>query len=195
MSKSDEPQRLNKCFFKHWSTEYQNSEVYGTGYSRILERIPTEKELIDKPFDLGLFMEIIDWKAHRVKTILSTHIKRYGFSQYSDAIRIINKEKSVEYVPYLAGLYGLNYPTASAILHFCSPNLFPIVDIRVTEALIHFKYLAGSTSSFTSSHAGYRIYFNTIHKIAKALGGISLRTLDEALFAYHKAQLQTGNLR
>jgi len=170
------------------------TEADSTSYSRIIDKVPTETELIGGPFDQGLFMEIIEWKAHRVKTLLTSHIERYGFSQYSDAISIIVKKKSVEYVPYLAGLHGLNYPTASAILHFCLPNDFPIVDIRVTEALIHFKHLSGTTSRFTSSHAGYREYSHTIHNISKRLGVVSLRSIDEALFAYHKAQLQKGNL-
>ena len=81
---------------------------------------------------------------------------------------------------------GFGPPVASTILHFISPDRFPIIDIRTAEVM----YFADRIKS--PNRNDYRLY----EPFRMAILGISgkpncsLHVIDRALFAYHKYPLQ-----
>ena len=83
----------------------------------------------------------------------------------------------------LIALNGVGMPTASVLLHFAFPERFPILDVRALEAL----GVAGR-SSYTP--AFFAAYCEECLALA-ARHGVSLRTLDKALWQYSK-ELSSG---
>jgi hypothetical protein len=179
--------KITTTFIKKWSSEYlsESSEI-DASYQHLLNK--TELELVhSKSISFDLFMDIVIWKSERIKSIVRKHINEIGYEPYSDAIQILHEKRDVRYVPFLTSLYGINYPTASAIGHFVCPATYPIIDYRVVEALIYLKRLPKRNSSFyTTTPRGYTEYYTYIHQIASLSPQRSLRKIDEALFMFHK---------
>jgi hypothetical protein len=78
----------------------------------------------------------------------------------------------------LLRLEGVGLPTASTLLHFAFPADFPILDVRVLEALGQ------------PPRSGYTVaYWVAYAEACRALAaehGVSLRTLDKALWQWSK---------
>ena len=83
---------------------------------------------------------------------------------------------------FLECLDGIGLPTASAIMHFAFPEKYPIIDIRALNALG-----AEEPSSYDSAR-GQEVWYeykrNCLTWARKY--GVSLRTLDRALWQYGK---------
>jgi hypothetical protein len=82
-----------------------------------------------------------------------------------------------EQVAALLRLNGVGMPTASVLLHFAFPDRFPILDVRALESL------GVARSSYTP--AFWARYVEACRALA-ADEGVSLRTLDKALWQYSK---------
>jgi hypothetical protein len=87
-------------------------------------------------------------------------------------------EVPAEQVATLLSLAGVGLPTASVLLHFAFPESLPILDVRALESL---GFRGGS--SYTP--AFWAEYVSACREIAAA-NGVSLRTLDKALWQYSK---------
>jgi len=78
-------------------------------------------------------------------------------------------------------LDGVQWPTASAILHFCISSNYPIIDVRALWALgIEIK-------SHQYAYELWEEYVMYCRSIASE-AGVSLRTLDKALWQYAKEE-------
>lgn len=78
----------------------------------------------------------------------------------------------------LAALGGIGVPTASALLHFASPEAYPILDKRALESL-------GVKGRSSYSVAFWLRYLDACRSLA-ATHGVSIRTLDKALWQHSK---------
>jgi hypothetical protein len=78
----------------------------------------------------------------------------------------------------LLGLRGVGVPTASTLLHFAHPDGYPILDVRALESL-------GVKGRSTYSVVFWLRYLHACRSLA-ARHGVSLRTLDKALWQYSK---------
>ena len=78
----------------------------------------------------------------------------------------------------LLDLEGVGAPTASTLLYFAFPDDYPILDVRALESL-------GVKSRSTYPVSFWLAYLETCRTLARR-SGISLRTLDKALWQYSK---------
>ncbi|HUJ33820.1 MAG TPA: hypothetical protein VLW51_01330 [Solirubrobacteraceae bacterium] len=78
----------------------------------------------------------------------------------------------------LLELEGVGVPTASALLYFAFPEDYPILDVRALESLG-----VGPRSTYPVSF--WLEYLAACRELARS-AGVSLRTLDKALWQYSK---------
>ena len=179
-----EKMSIDGNFIKKWGPLYDKPEIGGDyiEYENIIKEVAVDisEGALTKP----TFIRILDWKAPRVKGI----IKLDRFDDYSKGIKRALEAPDDRKLSILDDLYGINVPVASTILHFISPSIFPIMDIRVAEALYHFGYLKAKSRT----QRNYNHFCKVILNIAQETK-FSLREVDRALFAYHKIILEQAN--
>ena len=78
----------------------------------------------------------------------------------------------------LLELSGVGVPTGSVLLHFANPAAYPILDVRALESL-------GVRARSTYPVAFWLGYLEACRSLAAA-HGVSLRTLDKALWQHSK---------
>ena len=77
-------------------------------------------------------------------------------------------------------LHGVDWPTASTILHFCDRRAFPILDYRALWSLGYARP-PHYTMAFWLGYVGY------VRELVRR-SGHSMRTVDRALWQYSKAR-------
>jgi hypothetical protein len=92
--------------------------------------------------------------------------------------RAFASEELAEQINHLLELIGVGLPTASVLMHFAFPDAFPILDVRALESL-------GITGRSSYTPAFWTAYVTACREIATA-HGVSLRTMDKALWQYSK---------
>jgi hypothetical protein len=90
--------------------------------------------------------------------------------------RAFAADDPAEQVAELLTLAGVGLPTASVLLHFAFPESLPILDVRALESL-------GYTGGSSYTPAFWAEYVTACVELA-AQQGVSLRTLDKALWQY-----------
>jgi hypothetical protein len=169
--------KITKEFIEKCSSCYDKLYVGGDpDYELILNKVKDEI-FENKTLSRNTFTAIIDWKSARAKGKIDWD----DFQLYQIAILYVLELPDKLKLALLCGLDGIELPVGSTILHFMYPDRFPIVDYRVTEVLND----AGIISSQTISKRTYRSYKEAIVDIVKQTG-CDIRTIDRALFAYHK---------
>jgi len=78
----------------------------------------------------------------------------------------------------LRSLHGVEWPTASVLLHFAYPERYPILDWRALEAL-------GMTRTPTYSFRFWEAYVNGWLALVEE-AGVDSRTFDQALWQWSK---------
>ncbi len=86
----------------------------------------------------------------------------------------------------LLSLDGVGVPTASTLLYFAFPALYPILDVRALESL-------GVKPRSTYPVAFWLGYLGACRELAQRCG-VSLRTLDKALWQYSKERSVAATL-
>jgi len=123
------------------------------------------------------FIKIGRWKSKRPNRYYEDaenddstvrEITRFSFSTRSEKVQI----KS------LLILKGVSWPVASAILHFASPDRYPIMDFRVIWSL-------GWEQPSTYNFNFWREYCEKIRRIS-ARHNLPIRTVEKALWKYSK---------
>ncbi len=123
-----------------------------------------------------LFTTIARWKSPRP-------LKRY-LANTEQSVRSATRaafaaETDAEAIDALRALNGVALRTATALLHWMRPHEFPILDFRVVAALGIPEPSSWEDTRFYSRVA------DDLRRISRQLG-IDLRTLDRALWAWHK---------
>lgn len=172
--------KINSDFIKQWCPKYPGLGI-GSSYLEYDNIIKIVAEEVN-PGDISeeTFIQIINWKTPRVKGIIRSH----PFDYYDEGIKRAIKSPENEKIKILDDLHGIGVPIASTILHFIYPDTFPIMDIRVTLALVEFGYLAVKARS----PENYEKFRSIMVELVKE-SNCSMRELDKALFAYHKIML------
>jgi len=121
------------------------------------------------------FLKICSWKTPRSKPLCVINNEEFireitfiSFKTKSDQLRI----------EILRLLKGVSWPTASAILHFCHKDQFPILDFRALYTL-GYKEVPKYNYSFWKNYTEYcRILGNQFN--------LDLRSVDRALWQFSK---------
>lgn len=173
---------IDNDFIKKWSPQYDEPNI-GDDYSEYEDIIKKVSEEFSQTGTLSkeIFKKIYNWKAARALH----YVDLTKFDDYAESIRKAIHAPEDHKLSILDDLYGIGVPVASTILHFIYPSVFPIMDIRVTQALYYNGYLKAKTIT-PNNYVNYRKKILDIQQESKC----TLREIDTALFAYHKKKLQ-----
>ena len=121
------------------------------------------------------FLQVCAWKSARSRPLLQSNdapaveaATRAAFATPDEAARM----------GALTGLRGVGVPVASALLHFAFPDRYPILDVRALESL-------GRKGRSVYPLSFWLAYLHSCRQLA-AEHGVSLRTLDKALWQHSK---------
>ena len=127
------------------------------------------------------FLEICAWKTPRSKPHCAKNaahtiriLTRAAFASTDEALKM----------DLLRLLQGVDWPTASTILHFCDERPYPILDVRAVWSLGHSKPPAVTMELWLS-------YVAFARDLASR-SGLSIRAVDKALWQYSKEIQRSG---
>lgn len=171
--------QIDDKFIAKWAARYPESNIGGDDkeYDLILSKVRDEISSIGTLSE-ETFLQIADWKSFHVRY----KIDRNDFELYQTAILYALEVPDKLKISLLCGLEGVNIAVASTILNFMYPDEFPIIDYRVTQVL---REAAGIQLAKNMSYKMYHKYKSEIENIVNDTG-YDIRTIDRALFAYHK---------
>jgi hypothetical protein len=123
------------------------------------------------------FLKICEWKTQRTKSRCAQNsaftvetISRAALATSDEALKI----------DLLRTFCGVEWPTASTLLHFCDRKPYPILDYRALWSLGHDK-----PPHYTMEF--WLAYLDFTRRLAKRLKE-DIRTVDRALWQYSKAR-------
>lgn len=136
-----------------------------------------------------VLLKILKWKSPRPLRFYNENDEDYiknitqlAFQQNDDRIKI----------HILTVLKGVNYPSASAILMFKNPKLFPVLDIRVWKQLYKNNLVTVNPRGIGFTLDQWISYLKILRSFANK-HNISVREVEKKLFDYDKLT-QEGNL-
>lgn len=175
---------IDRKFIDYWSNRYdlKCSERDRALYKQI-------KNKLNKLFPSGkiryltrdILYDVVDWKASRIrKSVLSN---KPAFVKEISRCCLLSRNEQLK-IEALAILKGVKYRVASAILHFCFPEKYTVMDWRAWESLIKQKELA-KTYKIKDDFEHWHKYLKTCRSICTRCNR-TLRQLDKALWQYSK---------
>jgi hypothetical protein len=121
------------------------------------------------------FLAVCAWKSPRSRPRVAANSPRAIGAATAVALRSPSEEARMI---ALLGLDGVGVPTASTLLYFAFPGDYPILDVRALESL-------GVRGRSTYPVAFWLGYLDACRELALR-HGVSLRTLDKALWQFSK---------
>ena len=121
------------------------------------------------------FLRIAEWKTVRSRPRCEKNDAGYVKEVTRAALGSKNERFKVQ---ALRLLEGVEWPTASVILHFCDRGRYPILDVRAL-------WSAGLDATPSYGFPLWMEYTDFMRGLA-ADAGVSMRTLDKALWRYSK---------
>jgi len=123
------------------------------------------------------FLAIAEWKTVRSRPRCEKNDA--GFVKEVTRAALGSKDERFK-IQALRLLEGVEWPTASVILHFCDRGRYPILDVRAL-------WSAGLDASPCYGFKFWMEYTDFMRALA-AGAGVSMRTLDKALWQYSKVK-------
>ena len=127
------------------------------------------------------FLEICVWKTQRSK---SRCARNSGFTVETVSRAALATTDEALKMDLLRTLSGVEWPTASTLLHFCDERPYPILDYRALWSLGHDKPPHYTTEFWLA-------YLAWTRALARRLKQ-DIRTIDRALWQYSKARQRSG---
>ncbi len=126
------------------------------------------------------FITVCRWKTPRSIALVEANTAAGIKQATQDGLAASN---DVQAIDALTSLSGVGVPTASTLLHFAHPTRYPILDVRALASL-------GCTARTTYPATFWAEYAAACRHIS-ASNGVSLRTLDKALWEFSKERSQS----
>jgi hypothetical protein len=154
-----------------WSNEYQ----YDSNLENLI--IFTYAPKIKKRGYLyrDEFLDVCKWKTKRSQTRCKKNNEAFVTETTRIALNTHNEEISIKVLKLLE---GVQYPTASVILHFFHSEKYPIIDFRALWSL-----KATVPKSYTFD---FWIKYVDYCRHLSEKSNLDMRTIDRALWAYSK---------
>jgi hypothetical protein len=124
------------------------------------------------------FLVVCAWKSPRSRPRVQANDAAAIEAHTRDALAASDEAVRME---ALLRLNGVGVPTASCLLYFADPASYTILDVRALESL-------GVRGRSTYPVAFWLEYLYTCRELAR-LHGVSLRTLDKALWQHSKERV------
>lgn len=171
---------INKAWIKNWAGKYQKTHLK----ERALEdEIFNDIKMCGLPLrslTKEILRKIAKWKSGRVERHVNKNDEKF-VKEVTKISLSTNDDKQLK-IEVLTLLRGVGIRMASAILYFCFPKKYPIMDVRAWASLKKFKEIDGEIKD---TFECWKRYTNICRKVAKQ-NGVSLRALDKALWQYNK---------
>jgi hypothetical protein len=120
------------------------------------------------------FLALCRWKTPRTAPLCASNDAALVRRATSLAFATADERVRIELLTFLN---GVSWPTASAILHLCFPDRYPILDVRALWTL--------SVSPRGFAWPFWSAYVEFSRSLARK-AGVSMRTLDRALWTWSK---------
>lgn len=164
--------RVPKDSIESWASRYSefydDSEVEALGHAaRTAGYLAADQ-----------FRRIARWKTPRSQSRCRKNSETFVREVTAAAFSASEPRFKIE---VLRLLDGVDWPTASVLLHFCDKEPWPIIDYRA------FWSLSQASPAGSYSFALWASYANYTRQLAKELN-VSMRVLDRALWAYSKVK-------
>jgi hypothetical protein len=166
--------KFDPAKIEYWAKQYGNPEE-----DRFLNGIRSRVRAAGC-YGLEDFRALCKWKSPRSKPLVESNST---FTVESVTREAIETSDEAERMELLRSLRGVEWPTASVLLHIAFEDLYPIVDFRALWSL-------GYETPPTYNHAFWSAYTTYCRELA-TVNGVSMRTLDRALWAYSKKNQST----
>ena len=121
------------------------------------------------------FIEVCAWKTPRSRPRVAANSAR---AVVAATRRALSADDEAARIAALLALDGVGVPTASTLLYAAHPADYPILDVRALESL-------GVKSRSVYPVGFWLAYLEACRGLASR-AGVSLRTLDKALWQYSK---------
>lgn len=121
------------------------------------------------------FLALANWKTPRSRPRCERNEPAFVEEATRNALRSRNERFKIE---TLRLLQGVDWPTASVILHFCDEEPYPILDVRALWSL-------GVTRPLDVTFGLWMDYVDVTRRLARE-ADVSMRALDRALWQYSK---------
>jgi hypothetical protein len=126
------------------------------------------------------FLKIAEWKTARSRPRCERNDAEFVKEVTRAALGSRNERFKIQ---ALRLLDGVEWPTASVILHFCDRGRYPILDVRAL-------WSAGLDATPSYGFTFWMEYTEFLRGISTE-AGVSMRTLDKALWQYSKVKQGT----
>src|SRR5664279_1514311 len=123
------------------------------------------------------FLRIAEWKTVRSRARCRKNEAEYVKEVTRAALSSKNERFKVQ---ALRLLDGVEWPTASVILHFCDRGRYPILDVRALWSL-------GFKTPPLYAFDFWKAYVTFLRRISDEVG-VSMRILDRALWQFSKTK-------
>ena len=127
------------------------------------------------------FLEFAAWKSPRALPRCRTNEDAFVRAVTATALATPSDRLRIE---VLRLLNGVDWPTASVLLHFAHADPYPILDVRALWTL-------GVSTPLAYSYDVWSAYTARCRALA-AQSGLSMRDLDRALWQYSKSRQGGG---
>ena len=156
----------------YWAERYSNSTNDST-----LRQVLRPAVLSRGYLSREEFLAVCEWKSHRTKAWCARNdeftirtISRAAFASRDERLKM----------DLLRTLNGVEWPTASTLLHFCDKRPYPILDYRALWSV-------GSDKVPSYTMEFWLAYLAFTRQLAQRLK-VDIQTLDRALWQYSKAR-------
>jgi hypothetical protein len=122
------------------------------------------------------FLVVCEWKSARSRPLVAANSA--GAIEAATRQALSPAAGDRERIESLLALRGVGLPTASVLLHFAMPDRYPILDVRALESL--------GVSGHPSRTVAFWLEYVDACRALAAEHGVSLRTLDKALWQHSK---------
>lgn len=153
----------------YWSARY----AYVRDEEPLIERASAIRQR--KHLTTSDLSAVCKWKSPRSANHALSNDDEYVAAVTGTALSAKSERFRIE---VLTCLSGVNWPTASVILHLFHEDPYPIVDVRALWSVS-----SGTPPAYTFSF--WMVYVGFCRQMANK-AGVSMRTLDRALWQYSK---------
>ncbi len=162
--------RFPEAKVSHWASRY-NASPADAGLMQDLRAAALDQGFLTK----RQFLTICAWKTQRSKSRCATNDEFTVRTVTKAALATTDEALKMD---LLRTLHGVQWPTASALLHFADERFYPILDYRALWSLGY-----ATPPAYTSEF--WLAYLDFTRQTASRLG-VSIRDLDRALWQYSK---------
>lgn len=128
------------------------------------------------------FIKILRWKSNRPLRHYETNNEETVQATTKIAFQMPDDNLKIH---VLTALTGVNYPSASAILMFYDPEIYPVLDMRVWQQLHQGRLVNINARGQGFTIRQWEIYLTVIRSLAVKLN-LSARQVEKRLFDHDK---------